>query len=119
MAAINAQKIGPVVVLQVHGPLTIQEQHPALEHSVRAALDGGSRAFVINLQDVSAVDSSGVAQLATSHSAVFNHRGRLALCHLSQKLKDIFVVTRLNTVFDTYDTEAEALAAVTPKLSGP
>jgi anti-anti-sigma factor len=113
VAAIHAQRVGPVVVLQVSGPLTIHERHPSLEHSIRAALDGGSRAFVINLQDVSAVDSSGVAQLAISHSAIFNHRGRLALCHLSQKLKDIFVVTRLNIVFDTYDTEAEALAAVT------
>jgi len=113
MATINAQTVGTVVVLQVRGALTIHEPSPALEHSIRAALDGGSRAFVINLHDVSAVDSSGIAQLATTHNAVFNHRGRLALCHLSQKLKDIFVVTRLNTVFNTYDTEGEALAAVT------
>ena len=115
MVAIEARKVGPVVVLQVRGALTIHERTPALEHAIRAALDGGARVFVINLQDVSAVDSSGVAQLATTHNAVFTHRGRLALCHLSPKLKEIFVITRLNTVFNTYETEAEALAAVTDR----
>jgi anti-anti-sigma factor len=115
MATIDAQNVGAVVVLQVRGALTIHERSSALEHAIRAALDGGARAFVINLQDVSAVDSSRVAQLATTHNAVFSHRGRLALCHLSPKLKEIFVITRLNTVFDTYDTEAAALAAVTER----
>jgi anti-sigma B factor antagonist len=113
MATIDSQKTGSVVVLRVRGALTIHERSQALEHAIRAALDGGSRAFVINLQDVSAVDSSGVAQLATTHNAVVSHRGRLALCQLSTKLKEIFVITRLDTVFDTYDTEADALAAVT------
>jgi anti-sigma B factor antagonist len=117
MAAIDARKVGPVVVLHVRGALTIHERSQALEHAIRAALDGGARAFVINLQDVSAVDSSGVAQLATTHNAVFTHRGRLALCHLSAKLTEIFVITRLNTVFDTYETEAEAVAAVTERRS--
>ena len=115
MATIDSQKIGSVVVLQVRGALTIHERSQALEHAVRAALDGGSRAFVINLQEVSAVDSSGVAQLATTHNAVFSHRGRLALCQLSAKLKEIFAITRLDTVFDTYETEADALAAVTER----
>jgi anti-sigma B factor antagonist len=115
MATIDTQRVGSVVVLQVRGALTIHERSSPLEHAIRAALDGGSRAFVLNLQDVSAVDSSGVAQLATTHHAVSSHRGRLALCHLSPKLKEIFVITRLNTVFDSYETEAQALAAVTER----
>ena len=62
---------------------------------------------------MSVVDSSGVADLATSQTAVTKHGGRLTLCHMSQKLKDIFVITRLDKVFETYETEADAIAALT------
>jgi anti-sigma B factor antagonist len=93
--------------------LTAQERDRALRRAIRAALDGGARMFVVNLRDVSLVDSSGVADLATSQTAVRKHGGRLTLCHLSQKLKDIFAITRLDKVFETYDTEADAVAALT------
>jgi anti-sigma B factor antagonist len=69
---------------------------------------------VINLQHVSAIDSSGIADLASSHMTVESRGGRLKICNLSKKLKDIFVITRLNTVFDTYDTEADAIASFAP-----
>jgi len=60
---------------------------------------------------VSAIDSSGIADLASSHMTIRSCGGRLKICNLSKKLKDIFVITRLNTVFDTYDTEADAIAS--------
>jgi anti-sigma B factor antagonist len=63
---------------------------------------------------VSAIDSSGIADLASSHMTVAGRDGRLKICNLSKKLKDIFVITRLNTVFDTYDTEADAIASFPP-----
>jgi anti-sigma B factor antagonist len=56
---------------------------------------------IINLEDVSAIDSSGIADLASSHLVVANTDGHLKLCNLSQKIRDIFLITRLNTVFDT------------------
>ena len=99
-------------MFHVQGSLTAQERDRDLRRAVRAALEGGSRTFVINLRDVTVVDSSGVADLATSQTAVTKFGGRLTLCHLSQKLKDIFVITRLDKVFETYDTEADAIAAV-------
>jgi len=95
----------------VHGALTSAEGDPGLRRAIRLALDEGARAVVINLQDVSAIDSSGIADLASSHMAVRSRDGRLKICNLSKKLKDIFVITRLNTVFDTYDTEADAIAS--------
>jgi anti-sigma B factor antagonist len=60
---------------------------------------------------VSAIDSSGIADLASSHLVVANNGGHLKICNLSQKIRDIFLITRLNTVFDTYDTEAGAIAS--------
>jgi anti-sigma B factor antagonist len=93
--------------------LTAQDRDRALRRAIRTALESGARAIVVNLQGVSVVDSSGVADLATSQTAVTKFGGRLTLCHLSQKLKDIFVITRLDKVFEQYETEAEAIAALT------
>lgn len=93
--------------------MTAQDRDRALRRAIRTALEGGARAIVVNLQGVTVVDSSGVADLATSQTAVTKFGGRLTLCHLSQKLKDIFVITRLDKVFEQYETEAEAIAALT------
>lgn len=109
---IEARHVGTVTVLTVHGPLTANEGDPGLRRATRDALDAGARDIVVNLCDVSAIDSSGVAALASGHLTVTNRGGRLALSDLSTKLKDIFVVTRLSTVFEVHDTEADALASL-------
>ena len=59
--------------------------------------------------DATAIDSSGVSDLASGHMMVTKRGGALKLCCLSKKLKDVFVITRLNTVFELFETEAEAL----------
>ncbi|HEV8347231.1 MAG TPA: STAS domain-containing protein [Vicinamibacterales bacterium] len=100
------------MVLQVRGPLTIGERDFGIRRAVRTALDSGTRAFVVDLDGLTLIDSSGVAEIATTHTAVANRGGRLALCNVSEKLRDVFVITRLNTVFETHATEAEALAAL-------
>ena len=110
---LTTRSIGNVTVFQVQGSLTAQDRDRALRRAIRTALESGARAIVVNLLGVTVVDSSGVADLATSQTAVTKHGGRLTLCHLSQKMKDIFVITRLDKVFEQYDTEAEAVAALT------
>jgi anti-anti-sigma factor len=101
-----------IAILEVHGPLTASEGDSGLRKAVRAALDAGARTVILNLGDVPAVDSSGVAQLASGHLTSANQGARFKLCCLSQKLKDVFVITRLNSVFDAYETEADAIASV-------
>jgi anti-sigma B factor antagonist len=101
------------MVFQVQGSLTAQDRDRALRRAIRTALESGARSIVVNLDGVTVVDSSGVADLATSQTAVTKHGGRLTLCHLSQKMKEIFVITRLDKVFQSYETEADAIAALT------
>jgi anti-sigma B factor antagonist len=100
------------MVLQVRGPLTIGEREFGIRRAVRTVLDSGTRAFVVDLDGLTLIDSSGVAEIATTHTTVANRGGRLVLCNVSEKLRDVFVITRLNTVFETHATEAEALAAL-------
>jgi anti-sigma B factor antagonist len=109
---LETKTVGPVTIVQVRGALTIGERDFGLRRAIRAALDEGCRLFVVNLQELTFIDSSGVAEIATTHTTIVNRGGRLALCRASQRLQDIFVTTRLNTVFVLYDSEADALAAL-------
>lgn len=108
---ITTRTLGTIAILDLHGALGASEGALGLRHAIRLALDNGARTVILNLQDVATIDSSGVAQLASGHMTAANRGGRLTLCRLSQKLKDVFVVARLHTVFDAYDTEADAIAS--------
>jgi len=99
---------GAIAVLDVHGAL---EGGDGLKPAIRQALDHGARTIVVNMQDVTGIDSSGVSELASSHLTAVNSGGCLKLCNLSRKLQEVFAVTRLNTVFDAYETEADAIAS--------
>jgi len=95
----------------LHGALTSNDGDPELRPAVRAAVEGGAHQIVLNLQDVSDIDSFGVAVLASSHMSAANRGGRLIISNLSRKLQHLFAITRLNTVFEIYPTEADAVAA--------
>ena len=107
---ITSRVEGSTTVLEVHGVLTTADSGAALRRATKTAMDAGSQTVVINLLDVGFVDSSGVSDLASCHTALAGRGCHLKICHLSHKLKDVFVVTRLDTVFDIYDTEADAIA---------
>ena len=78
---------------------------------IREAIADGVRTVVINLQDATGIDSSGVSDLASGHMVLSGTGGALKLCCLSKKLQDVFVITRLNSVFETFNTEADAVAS--------
>ena len=104
----NTRFVGTIAVVDVHGAL---EADSGLRQAIRLAIDNGARTIIVNLESVTAIDSSGVSQLASAHMTVVNSGGRLKLCNLSRKLTAVFAVTRLNAVFDAYDTEADAVAS--------
>jgi len=111
VAPIEQRRNGPVIVFTVHSALTTAGGDGELRRAVRSAVDEGARHVVINLEEVADIDSSGVAELASAHITTNTRGGTLRLCCLSKKLKDVFVVTRLNTVFEVYENEADAVAS--------
>lgn len=101
--------VGSVAVIQVHGKMT------GLTGEIRsAALDAfnsGGTTVVINVQDVPAVDSSGIGEFVSTRTSLANRGGRLKVSNPSAKLESLFAATRLNTMIDIYKTEAEAIAS--------
>ena len=110
-ATIQTRVDDNVTILQIRGTLTASAGERGLRDAIRAAIDAGSRTVVVNLGDAAAIDSSGVSDLASGHMMLSSAGGSLKICCLSRKLKDVFVITRLITVFEVFESEAEALAS--------
>ena len=109
---ITTRTLDAITILNPHGPLASGQEDAALRQAVRLAFESGARTVILNMADVPGIDSSGVAALASGHMTAANRGGHLKLCNLTQKLKDVFVVMRLHTIFDSYETEADAIASV-------
>jgi anti-sigma B factor antagonist len=82
-----------------------------LKDKIRSLLQQGRQKLLLDLGNVSYVDSAGLGQLVQAHVTVKKAGGSLKLLNLTKRLHDLLILTRLATVFDTYDTEAEALAS--------
>ena len=106
---INERQAGDVTVLDMSGKITIGEGSVALRTAVRRLLEEGKKRILLNLGGVSYIDSSGIGELVSSYTAINKEAGQLKLLNLTQKIRDLLTITKLLTVFDVYETEAEAL----------
>src|ERR671932_581325 len=106
---IKERQAGDVTVLDMSGKITIGEGSVALRSTVRRLLEDGKKKILLNLAGVGYIDSSGIGELVSSYTAINKEEGQLKLLNLTQKLQDLLAITKLLTVFDTYDSEQEAL----------
>jgi anti-sigma B factor antagonist len=109
---VKTRKVENVVVMDLSGKLTIGEPVMQLRDALRAQVAEGDNRFVVNLADVSYVDSSGLGELVSSYTTVRNKGGDVKLLKLTAKIKDLLQMTKLLTVFDVYDDEAKAVASL-------
>ena len=108
---ISERQAGDVTILDMSGKVTIGEGSVALRNTIRRLLGEGKKRILLNLADVGYVDSSGIGELVSSFTAVNKESGKLKLLSLTQKIQDLLAITKLLTVFDTYDDEGEALSS--------
>ncbi len=106
---VKTRKVDGVVVVDMSGRLTIGEPVLLLRETLRVQVNDGSKKFVLNLGDVSYIDSSGLGELVSAYTTVRNKQGDVKLLNLTAKAKDLLQMTKLLTVFDVYDDEAENL----------
>ncbi len=108
---IKERQAGDVTILDLSGKITIGEGSVQLREAVRKLLDEGKKKVLLNLGDVSYVDSSGIGELVSSYTTTNNQGGQLKLLNLTKKIQDLLMITKLLTVFQTYDNEADAVAS--------
>ena len=103
--------IGDTTVVDISGRITLGEGSALLRTMVRQLLDQGRRYIVLNLADVSYIDSSGIGELVSSFTAVKKEGGELKLLNLTKKVHDLLLITKLFTVFDVHNDEEKAIAS--------
>lgn len=103
---------GDVAVIVVTGDITLNKGGDVvLRDKVRSLLQQGRTKLVVDLGNVSFVDSAGLGELVQAYATAKNKGGMLKLARTTKRLKDLLTVTKLVTVFDTFDSEAEAVAS--------
>jgi anti-sigma B factor antagonist len=108
---LNIRQVGDVAVVDAAGRITLGEGASTLRDSIKSLLAAGNKQIVLNLAEVSYVDSSGVGELVSSFTSASNAGGRLKLLGATKRIKDLLQITKLYTVFETFDDEASALAS--------
>ena len=106
---VNERQAGDVTVLDMRGAVRIGEGSVALRDSVRGLVENGKKKILLNLGGVNYIDSSGIGELIANYTTVSRQGGELKLLNLTDKIQNLLVITKLLTVFDSYDNEAEAL----------
>ncbi len=98
-----------VTILEVEGKVTIGKGDVVLREAVLQAIGEGPAKLLINLGEVSTIDSSGVGELVSAYTTVTNRGGKLKLVNMPPKVSDILQITQLITVFEVFETEDEAV----------
>src|SRR4051812_42762075 len=105
--AITSQIVDEVVILDLSGRMSVLES--TLPAQVKTFLEQGQRSFIVNLDAVSYVDSSGLGQLVTIWISIRNKSGQLILIHPTARVRELFHISKLDTVFHIVDDKAEAV----------
>ncbi|HLK09284.1 MAG: STAS domain-containing protein [Acidobacteriia bacterium] len=110
MKATNRQVDG-VAVVDMSGRITLGEGSVVLRDTIRDLIGKGNKKILLNLGDVTYIDSSGIGELVSAFTAVRREGGELKLLNLTKKVHDLLQITKLYTVFDIKDDEATAIKA--------
>ena len=108
---IEDRLVNDVTILDVSGKITIGEGSIEVRNRVRRLLEEGKKQILLNLGNVSYVDSSGIGELVSCYTTVTNQGGQLKLLNLTKKMQELLAITKLLTVFDTYNDEGAALSS--------
>jgi len=106
---LTERRAGDVVVLDLSGRLTLTDGSVRLKDKINSVIHEGGRKILINLGQVTYIDSSGLGELVSAFTGVKRHDGRLKLFNVGGKSRDLLVMTKLIMVFETFDSEADAL----------
>jgi len=106
---LSTRQVGDVSVVDVAGRITLGEGSSALRDTMRDMVGKSQKKILLNLGEVSYIDSSGIGELVSGFTTVTNSGGQLKLLNLNKRVKDLLQITKLYTVFDVHEDEAAAI----------
>lgn len=105
----NTRQVDGVTVVDLAGRITLGEGSVMLRDTVRELLNRGQKKILLNLGDVTYIDSSGIGELVSGFTTVTNQGGQLKLLNLTKKVHDLLQITKLYTVFEVHNDETSAI----------
>ncbi len=111
MMNVSSRQVNGVTIVDLSGRITLGEGSVVLRDTVRDLLGKGQKKILLNLAEVTYIDSSGIGELVSAYTSVRNQGGELKLLKLTKKVHDLLQITKLYTVFDVKDDETAAVAS--------
>jgi anti-sigma B factor antagonist len=108
---IKERVVGGVSILDLSGKIVLGEGDVQVKERIKDLLGDGQRRILLNLAEVNYIDSAGLGTLIGSYTTAKRDGGSLKLVNLTKRIQDLLAITKLITVFETFDNEAEALAS--------
>ena len=105
----TSRQVGDVTVVDATGRITLGEGATIFRDTIRDLAAKGNKKILVNLADVSYIDSSGIGEMVSSFTTVTNHGGQLKLLNLTKRVKDLLQITKLYTVFEVFEDESSAV----------
>jgi anti-sigma B factor antagonist len=106
---IEKRQVGEITILDMDGKMRIGESGVAFCDTIHGLVEEGRRKILLNLKGVTHIDSTGLGELIASYNTLEKKGGRVKLLHLSKRIRELMILTKLLTVFDVYESESDAL----------
>jgi anti-sigma B factor antagonist len=108
---IEERVVGEVTILDLKGKMTLGEGDELLKDKINSLIHQGHKKLLLNLEGVPYIDSAGLGEIVRTYTTVSRQGGSLKLVNLTKRITDLLSITKLLTVFETFDTEKEAVAS--------
>jgi len=105
----NTRQVGDVTVVDVSGRITLGDGASTFRDTLRDQAAKGNKKLLLNLAEVSYIDSSGIGEMVSGFTTVSNQGGQVKLLNLTKRVKDLLQITKLYTVFEVFDDESTAV----------
>ena len=106
---IAERTVNDVMILDLKGKMTLGEGDELLKDKINSLLSTGRKKLLLNLEGVPYIDSAGLGEVVRTYTTVSRQGGSLKLLNLTKRIEDLLSITKLQTVFETFDSEAEAV----------
>jgi len=110
---IEERVVNNVTILDLKGKVTLGEGDEALKNKINSLIQQDRKRILLNLGDVPYIDSAGLGEIVRTYTTVSRQGGQLKLVNLTKRITDLLSITKLLTVFETFDSEPEALKSYT------
>ncbi|HNY40286.1 MAG TPA: STAS domain-containing protein [Bryobacteraceae bacterium] len=108
---LTTRQVGDVAVIDAKGRITLGEGSSDFRDTIKGLVVKGQKNVLVNLAEITYIDSSGIGEMVSGYTTVANAGGKLKLLSLTKRVQDLLQITKLYTVFEVYDDEAAGLAS--------